>query len=117
MITAEQVAAVAADGDIDAVDGLFRQALTPVVPAGLVQPRWVAGSRLRGVFEGYGAVRAFAEWCEVFEVEAEVEFARPPEVVLFCEVALAGYRVGLSCWADEHEAGAFFCLNPGWGVD
>ncbi|GAB3236439.1 hypothetical protein GCM10027447_34790 [Glycomyces halotolerans] len=108
---------VAASGDADAVDGLFRRVLAGRVPGGINQPRWIAGRELTGVFSGYGAVRDFADWCDAFGADAEFEFGPPPEVVLFCRTDLGGYAVTVSCVADERDAGVFFRLNPGWGLD
>ena len=99
------------------IDELFRRALADVVPAGLVHPRWIAGRELCGVFEGWGAVRDFADWCDAFGADPLFDFGPPPEVVLFCLTDLAGYAVRVSCTADEREAGECFRLDPGWGLD
>lgn len=117
VVTASEVVSVASGRDPDRVDELFRRALADVVPAGLVQPRWIAGRELSGVFEGWGAVRDFADWCDAFGADPLFEFGPPPEVVLFCLTDLAGHPVRVSCTADEREAGEYFRLNPGWGLD
>lgn len=116
-LPAAMVRAVAQARDPDAVDGLFRQVLAERVPAGTVQPRWVAGRELRGVFSGYGAVRDFADWCEATGAEPVFEFAPPPEVVLFCHNDFDGYAVMVSCVADERDARELFWLHPDVGRD
>ncbi|MCC3765200.1 hypothetical protein K3N28_19260 [Glycomyces sp. TRM65418] len=95
------------------IDALFRQVIAEVVPAGTVQPRWIAGrSELTGVFEGYGAVRDFADWCDATGADPSFEFTAPPEVVLFCRHLLAGHVVHVECVADQRDAEAWFRLNP-----
>ena len=108
---------VRASRNLADVDALFRRVLADRVPAGVVQPRWTAGRELRGVFTGYGAVRDFADWCDTFGLVPSFEFGPPPEVVLFCHNDFDGYAVIVSCVADERDAGEFFRLNPGWGLD
>lgn len=116
-LAAATVRAVAESGNPNEVDRLFRQVLVERVPAGTVQPRWIAGRELRGVFEGYGAVRNFADWCDAFGLDPVFEFAPPPEVVLFCHNIFDGFTVLVSCVADERDAKEFFRLNLGWGID
>lgn len=111
-VLAATVAAIAADGDADAVDALFRQVLAEVVPAGIIQPRWIAGRELIGVFEGYGAVRDFADWCEATDADPGFEFGPPHEVVLYSRHLLAGHVVRVECVAEQHEAETWFRLNP-----
>jgi hypothetical protein len=110
-VLASTVAAIAADGDADAVDALFRQVLAEVVPAGIIQPRWIAGRELIGVFEGYGAVRDFADWCKATDADPGFEFGPPPEVVLYSRHLLAGHVVQVECVAEQHEAETWFRLN------
>lgn len=93
------------------VDALFRQALTEVLPVGTVQPRWIAGHELTGIFAGYGAVRAFAEWCEATGADPGFEFGPPPEVVLYSRHLLAGHLVHVECVCEQHDAEAWFRLN------
>ncbi|MFC3495451.1 hypothetical protein [Glycomyces rhizosphaerae] len=94
------------------VDMLFRQVLAEVVPAGTIQPRWVAGRELTGIFEGYGAVRDFADWCDATGADPGFEFGPPPEVVLYAQHLLAGHVVHVECVADQHDAETWFRLNP-----
>jgi hypothetical protein len=94
------------------VDALFRQALTEVLPAGTVQPRWIAGRELTGVFESYGAVRDFADWCDATGADPGFEFGPPPEVVLYARHLLGGHVVHVECVADQRDAEAWFRLNP-----
>ncbi|MQM28709.1 hypothetical protein [Glycomyces albidus] len=95
------------------VDALFRRALAAVVPAGTVQPRWVAGhAGLVGVFEGFGAVRDFADWCDATGADPGFEFGPPPEVALYARHLLGGHVVHVECVAEQRDAETWFRLNP-----
>lgn len=110
---AAEVAKVAASREPHAVDALFRQVFAEVLPSGTVQPRWIAGhAGLAGVFEGYGAVRDFADWCDATGADPGFEFGPPPEVVLYARHLLAGHVVHVECVADQHEVEPWFRLNP-----
>jgi hypothetical protein len=117
VVAAAEVARVVADRDPAEVDALFRQALAEVLPAGVVQPRWIAGRELTGVFEGWGAVRDFADWCDATGADPGFEFGPSPEVVLYCRHLLAGHLVQVECVADQRDAEERFRLNPGWDID
>lgn len=112
-VTAPEVADVAAGRDPARVDALFRQVLTAMLPAGTVQPRWIAGhAGLAGVFEGYGAVRDFADWCEATGADPGFEFGSPPEVVLYARHLLGGHVVHVECVCEQRDAEIWFRLNP-----
>jgi len=111
-LLASEVARVVASREPQAVDALFRQVLAEVVPAGTVQPRWIAGRELTGVFEGFGSVRDFADWCEVTGADPGFEFGPPPEVILYARHLLAGHTVHVECVADQRDAEEWFRLNP-----
>ncbi|GAA2123916.1 hypothetical protein J2S68_003551 [Glycomyces algeriensis] len=111
-VLAAEVAKVAASREPHAVNALFRQALTEVLPDGTVQPRWIADRELIGVFEGYGSVRDFADWCDATGADPGFEFGPPPEVVLYARHLLAGHVVHVECVADQHDVEPWFRLNP-----
>jgi hypothetical protein len=113
MLAAGQVQAVLASRDSGEVDVLFRRLLAEFVPAGTAQPRWIAEpARLVGVFEGYGAVRDFADWCDATGADPGFEFGPPPEVVLYSQHLVAGHVVHVECVADQHDVDPWFRLNP-----
>jgi hypothetical protein len=111
-VAAAEVARVVADRNPAEVDALFRQALAEVLPAGVVQPRWIAGRELTGVFEGWGAVRDFADWCDATGADPGFELGPPPEVVLYARHLLGGHVVHVECVADQREVEPWFRLNP-----
>lgn len=113
MISIAEVGRVAAGRDPTEVDALFRQVFAEVLPAGIEQPRWIAGSAgLSGVFEGYGAVRYFAEWCDATGADPGFEFGPPPEVVLYAQHLLGGHVIHVECVAEQRDAETWFRLNP-----
>jgi len=115
MLSAGQVQAVLAARDSEEVDALFGRLLAEFVPAGTVQPRWIAEpARLVGVFEGYGAVRDFAEWCDATDADPGFEFGPPPEVVLYSRHLVAGHVIHVECVAEQSDAETWFRLNPNW---
>ncbi|WP_091032401.1 hypothetical protein [Glycomyces harbinensis] len=79
-----------------------------------MQPRWIAGRELTGRFEGYGAVRDFADWCDATGADPGFEFGPPPEVVLYARHLLGGHVVHVECVAEQHDAETWFRLNPSW---
>jgi hypothetical protein len=111
-VSAAEVARIAHDRSPDQVDALFHQALADVLPEGTVQPRWIAGRELSGVFQGYGSVRDFADWCDATGADPGFEFGPPPEVVLYARHLLAGHVVHVECVADQHDVEPWFRLNP-----
>ncbi|THV30045.1 hypothetical protein [Glycomyces paridis] len=110
-IRAAEVARAHATRDPAAVDALFRRALAAVLPAGTVQPRWTAGRELVGVFDGYGAVGDFADWCDATGADPGFEFGPAPEIVLYARHLLGGHVVHVQCVAEQADAETRFHLN------
>ncbi|PRY62554.1 hypothetical protein [Glycomyces artemisiae] len=117
-VTTAEVARIAAGRNPDEVDALFRQALAEVLPAGTVQPRWIATrTGLAGVFQGYRALEDFADWCAVLDIEPASDFGPPPEVELWADASVRGHLIRVRCVADESEARRHFRICPAWAVE